>query len=83
VDNMIRPPKSVPGIHRESVPPPGRRPVSLPQRRIYTTREGDSLASIASAFYGDRHRWPDIFNANQTRINNPNVVPAGTTLNIP
>jgi nucleoid-associated protein YgaU len=50
----------------------------------YTTREGDTLWSIAQHVYGDGAQWRRIYNANVGTIGaNPNYIQAGWTLTIP
>lgn len=52
--------------------------------QTYVTREGDTLWSIASHFYGDGNRWQELYNANQAVIGaDANVLFAGKTLTIP
>jgi nucleoid-associated protein YgaU len=46
-------------------------------------REGDNLTKIARRFYGDDSRWKDIFDANQDKIKDRNVIRAGQVLTIP
>ena len=47
--------------------------------------EGETLIRIAGYWeiYGDRSRWPEIYQANRDVISDPNVVPTGTVLRIP
>ncbi len=49
----------------------------------YTVRSGDTLSSIARHFYGTTSKWNWIFQANRSKISNPNVVMVGETLTIP
>ena len=53
------------------------------QTRHYTVRPGDTLSSIAQRFYGNSARWQWIFQANQSKIKNPNTIFVGEVLNIP
>lgn len=52
---------------------------------IYTTKQDDTLSSIAAIAYGDQEQWPLIFNANQTtlRSTDPNVIFPDEILIIP
>lgn len=43
----------------------------------------DSLSKIAQSVYGNAREWRKIYEANQDRIMNPDVVPPGLVLNIP
>jgi LysM repeat protein len=49
----------------------------------YTVRSGDTLSSIARHFYGTTTKWNWIFQANRSKISNPNVVMVGEKLTIP
>ena len=51
--------------------------------RHYTVRPGDTLSSIAQRFYGSSARWQWIFQANQAKVKNPNMIFVGEVLNIP
>jgi LysM repeat protein len=51
--------------------------------RHYTVRPGDTLSLIAQRFYGNSARWQWIFQANQSKIKNPNMIFVGEVLNIP
>jgi LysM repeat protein len=51
--------------------------------RHYTVRPGDTLSSIAKRFYGNPARWQWIFQANRSKIKNPNMIFVGEALNIP
>jgi LysM repeat protein len=49
----------------------------------YTVRSGDTLSSIARHFYGTTSKWNWIFQANRSKLSNPNVVMVGQKLTIP
>jgi LysM repeat protein len=49
----------------------------------YTVRSGDTLSSIARHFYGTTSKWNWIFQANRSKLSNPNVVMVGEKLTIP
>lgn len=49
----------------------------------YIVKSGDSLGSIAGAYYKDMLLWPHIYDHNQKIIRNPNNIRRGTILNIP
>lgn len=49
----------------------------------HTLQEGENLAKIARKFYGTKDLWPYIVEYNKSIIKDPNVIPVGTTLNIP
>ena len=49
----------------------------------YTVRAGDTLTSIAKHFYGTTSKWNWIFQANRSKIHNPNSIFVGEKLTIP
>jgi len=49
----------------------------------YTVAKGDTLYRLARRFYSDQGRWREIWNANRTRVPNPDVLSIGTKLIIP
>lgn len=51
--------------------------------RTYTVKKGDSLWAIAKKYYGDGSKWPRIFDANRSKIKNPNLIYPGQKLSIP
>jgi len=54
-----------------------------PQPRTYTVARGDTFIGIAEKVYGDRTKWPVIFNANRKQVPDVNRLPAGQKLVIP
>ena len=52
-------------------------------RGIYTVQPGDSLSSIATFFYRNGNRWPDILAANANLIDSPDLIFAGMVLIVP
>ena len=72
----------LPRLRRPRRPrPPWRAP--SPEEILYTVVPGDSLSLIAQRVYGDLMQWPRIYQVNQDRIGNPNVVNVGWVLRIP
>ncbi|HQL64815.1 MAG TPA: LysM peptidoglycan-binding domain-containing protein [bacterium] len=51
--------------------------------RIYRVKKGDTLSSLTKRFYGEGVCWNKIYNANKSKIKNPNVLIPGTELIIP
>ena len=56
---------------------------STPLGRGYTVQPGDSLSKIAKKIYGDANRWKEIWEANQAKIPNPDLIHPGLELQIP
>ena len=49
----------------------------------YTVKRGDTLGAISKQFYGNSQEYMRIFNANQSQIQNKNVLRVGQELTIP
>lgn len=49
----------------------------------YTVIKGDCLWKIAKRFYGVGSRWTEIYNANKSKIKNPNLIYPGQVFAIP
>ena len=58
------------------------RPAAQPTR-TYTVRSGDTLSSIAERYYHNASRWQWIYQANRSKIHNPNSIYVGERLTIP
>jgi LysM repeat protein len=52
-------------------------------QKTYTVKSGDTLWGIAKRFYGNGAKYPTIFNANRSKIKNPNLIYPGQVLTIP
>jgi hypothetical protein len=55
----------------------------VPPAQVYVVRAGDTLWSIAQRFYGNPLMWSHIYYANESQINDPNVLYQGQKLTIP
>lgn len=51
--------------------------------RSHTVRDGDTLGDLAERYYGDARRYRDIYDANRSALQHPEVLPIGTKLVIP
>jgi LysM repeat protein len=51
--------------------------------QTYTVAPGDSLSKIAKQFYGNANDYMRIFEANQDKLSDPNVIKPGQQLVIP
>src|SRR3984893_2558695 len=49
----------------------------------YVVKDGDTLASISRKFYKTSKRWKEILDANTKKIEDPDNLKAGQSLNIP
>jgi LysM repeat protein len=54
-----------------------------PAARTYTVRSGDSLSKISEGYYGTSAHWQWIYEANRSKISNPNDIYVGERLAIP
>ncbi len=54
-----------------------------PEAKMYTVQRGDSLSKIAKEFYGDAMKYPQIFEANQPMLTDPDKIYPGQVLRIP
>jgi LysM repeat protein len=54
-----------------------------PAGRSYTVRPGDTLSSIAQRFYRNPAHWRWIYDANRSKISNPDSIYVGEKLTIP
>lgn len=51
--------------------------------KLYTVKSGDTLEGISKQFYGTIDYWSDIYAANVTQIDDPNLIYVGMKLKIP
>jgi nucleoid-associated protein YgaU len=64
--------------------PAGERAAAQPvSARTYTVQRGDTLSKIAEKTLGDPNQWRRLYQANKTRISNPDAVQVGLELTIP
>jgi LysM repeat protein len=54
-----------------------------PAARTYTVRSGDTLYGIAQRFYGHGRYWHWLYQANKSKIRNPDLIFAGQVLTVP
>ena len=68
---------------RPARPSPTPRPPSEPRRPTYNVKPFETLRSIARDTLNDPKRDREIYNLNRDILDDPNVLPAGTTLTLP
>lgn len=51
--------------------------------RDYQVSRGDNLWNLSGTYYLRPYYWPHIYNANQERIRNPNLIRTGSNLHLP
>jgi LysM repeat protein len=56
---------------------------AAPATRTYTVHSGDSLSTISERYYGNTADWRWIYEANRSKISNPNDIYVGESLTIP
>ena len=54
-----------------------------PSGQNYTVKRGDCLWNIAKKFYGNGSKYTVIYNANKSKIKNPNLIYPGQVFWIP
>lgn len=63
--------------------PPKPRPANTQKPKTYKVKSGDCLWNIAKKFYGNGALYTKIYNANKSKIKNPNLIYPGQVLTIP
>jgi nucleoid-associated protein YgaU len=53
------------------------------QEQTYVVQKDDTLQKIAKKVYGSYGKWYKIYEANKSKIKNPNILKTGTVLTIP
>ena len=76
-------PEPEPAPAPEPEPAPAPAPAPEPSGQTYTVQEGDSLRSIAMAFYGISAKWNLIYEANYDTMSGPSLIHVGQVLLIP
>jgi nucleoid-associated protein YgaU len=73
------------------VPVVGDQPAAAPadqnggnmQAQTYTVQKDDTLQKISKKLFGSYGKWYKIYEANKSRIKNPNILKPGTVLDVP
>lgn len=60
-----------------------KRPSNKKKSKTYKVKSGDCLWNIAKKFYGNGALYTKIYNANKSKIKNPNLIYPGQVLTIP
>lgn len=60
-----------------------QRPSRASSSKKYTVKSGDCLWNIARKFYGNGSLYTKIYNANRSKIKNPNLIYPGQVFTIP
>lgn len=69
-----------PPVTKPPTPKPKPKPKPQPKKRYYTVKRGDTLTSIGRKYHKS---WQSIYNANRSKIKNPNHIQPGWKLVIP
>ncbi|GAA3622708.1 LysM peptidoglycan-binding domain-containing protein [Microlunatus ginsengisoli] len=72
---------TIPGV--TAAEPESRRTAVESDRRTVTVHRGDTLSSIAERELGSEARWPELFRANRSLLQDPDELEVGTTLVVP
>jgi 5'-nucleotidase len=57
--------------------------IDVSGKRTHTVVKKDTLYCLARQYYGDASRWKDIYEANRSKISDPNRIRVGDKLVIP
>ena len=60
-----------------------KQPENITTQRFHIVREDDTLSAISQQYYGSANNWQRIFQANRSRLKDPNRIMPGTKLIIP
>lgn len=60
-----------------------RETSTAPSTKTYTVKKGDTLWGIAKKYYGNGAKYTQIYNANKSKIKNPNLIYVGQVFTIP
>jgi nucleoid-associated protein YgaU len=58
-------------------------PAAEPESQYHRVVSGDTLSKIAKQYYGDPMKYPEIFEANQPMLSDPDKIYPGQVLRIP
>jgi len=75
--------KETPAQKASRVKDKGGSSQSEPGDETHTVEPGETLSSIAADFYGDAGKWQAIFDANELRSGDPDLIYPGEKLTIP
>jgi hypothetical protein len=56
---------------------------ATPAARSYTVQPGDTLYGISHRYWGNGNYWPALYQANRSKISDPNLIYAGQVVTIP
>jgi LysM repeat protein len=56
---------------------------ATPAARGYTVQPGDTLYGISQRYWGNGKYWPALYQANRSKISDPNLIYAGQVVTIP
>jgi len=56
---------------------------ATPAARSYTVQPGDTLYGISERYWGNGKYWPALYQANRSKISDPNLIYAGQVVTIP
>ena len=58
-------------------------PATTKGGKTYVVKSGDTLQEISQKFYGTTKKWRKIYDANKSKVKDPNKLQVGTKLTIP
>ncbi|HEY0199272.1 MAG TPA: LysM peptidoglycan-binding domain-containing protein [Rhodanobacter sp.] len=72
-----------PGSRADFVDVPAQAAAAIDAATIHVVAEGDTLATIATLFYGNANAGTLIFDANRDQLTDPDRIKSGQMLKIP
>lgn len=60
-----------------------REALTAPKAKTYTVKKGDSLWAIAKKYTGNGAKYMELYNANKSKVKNPNLIYVGQVLTLP
>jgi len=70
-------------VNQGKLQPKDRYAPRPPAKRVHVVRPGETLFGLARKYYGDQRQWRRIYQANRSRIDDPQQIGKGMKLIIP
>jgi len=70
-------------VEQGKLQPKDRYAARPPAEKVHVVQSGETLFSLARRYYGDQRQWRRIYQANRSRIDDPQQIRKGMKLVIP